>query len=170
MSIQGNPSSKFAFRRAAFATVFMLVIASLACALPFAGNPTPVAPEVSSTPTTPPEPTATPNPLPPDLVESNPPISAEMPLNGPITLYFNQPMDHASVEAALTSQMKQELTFKWVDDTSVTVYLSKIALTRDCPGFQPGYQYPLPPGIIADPTDQPELPHGRLPAFGAIPA
>lgn len=125
MSIQGNPSTKFGFRQAAFAAIFMLVVASLACALPFAGNPTPVAPEVSSTPTTPSESTATPNPLPPNLVESNPPISAEMPLNGPITLYFNQPMDHASVEAALTSQMKEQLTFKWVDDSTVTVYLSK---------------------------------------------
>ncbi len=125
MSIQGNLSSKFVIRRAILAAVFALIIASLACALPVTGNPTPVAPEVSSTPTIPPEPTTTPNPLPPNLIESNPPINAEMPLNGPITLYFNQPMDHASVEAALTSQMKQELTFNWLDDTSVVVYLSK---------------------------------------------
>ncbi len=125
MPTQGNPSTKLNFRRAAFAVIFLLVVSSLSCALPFTGTPSPVAPQISSTPTTPAEPTATPNPLPPELVESNPPMSAEMPLKGPITLYFNQPMDHASVEAALTSQMKQELTFNWVDDTTVIVYLDK---------------------------------------------
>jgi hypothetical protein len=48
-----------------------------------------------------------------------------MPVNGPITLFFNQPMDRGSVEAALTGQMQQQLTFTWVDDTTVVVYLSE---------------------------------------------
>jgi hypothetical protein len=162
MFIQAIFSSQFKFRRVALATVLMLVIASLACALPFSSNPTPVAPELPSTPTTPPEPTATPNPLPPELVESNPPISAEMPLNGPITLYFNQPMDHASVEAALTSQMKQQLTFKWLDDTSVTVYLSKSLSPETALAFN------LDTKVRS--RHQPELSHSRIPAFGAISA
>lgn len=104
---------------------FILLTASLACGLPFGGNPTPRIQE-SASPTPPPaQPTATPQPLPPELIESDPPIQGELPLNGPITLYFNQAMDHASVEAALTSQMQQELTFTWVDDSTVVVYISR---------------------------------------------
>ena len=101
----------------------VLILASLACALPFGGQPTPTRRGVFSTPTLPPEPTPTPAPLPPDLVESDPPQSVELPLDGPITLYFNQPMDRLSVEAALTSQMQQPLKFNWVDDATVIVYL-----------------------------------------------
>jgi hypothetical protein len=101
----------------------VLVIASLACALPFGGQPTPTRRGVFPTPTEPMLPTPTPVPLPPDLVESDPPESVELPLDGPITLYFNQPMDRPSVEAALTSQMQQPLQFNWVDDSTVIVYL-----------------------------------------------
>ena len=101
----------------------VLILASLACALPFGGQPTPTRRGLFSTPTLPPEPTPTPVPLPPDVVESDPPQSVELPLDGPITLYFNQPMDRASVEAALSSQMQQPLKFTWVDDSTVIVYL-----------------------------------------------
>lgn len=105
--------------------IFSVLLVSLACGLPFGGDPTPRSPEVIPSPTPLPEPTATPEPLPPALVESDPPISAELPVNGPITLFFNQPMDRASVEAALTGQMQKQLTFTWVDDTTVIVYVSE---------------------------------------------
>ncbi|MCZ7552054.1 MAG: Ig-like domain-containing protein [Anaerolineales bacterium] len=112
--------------RAVTAGIMLIILAaSLACGLPFGGNPTPRVQEAAS-PTPPPaQPTATPQPLPPGLIESDPPIDGELPLSGPITLYFNQPMDHASVEAALTGQMQQELTFTWVDDSTVVVYVSR---------------------------------------------
>jgi uncharacterized protein YfaS (alpha-2-macroglobulin family) len=100
-----------------------LILVSLACALPFGGQPTPTRRGLFSTPTLPPSPTPTPAPLPPDLVESDPPQNAELPLDGPITLFFNQPMDRASVEAALSSQIQQPLQFNWVDDSTVIVYL-----------------------------------------------
>jgi hypothetical protein len=103
---------------------FCLVIVSLACGLPFMGGPTPTLPDASATPTLQPTPTATPQPLPANLVETDPPQSAEVPLNGPITLYFNQPMDRASVEASLASQAQQQLTFNWVNESTVIVYLS----------------------------------------------
>jgi uncharacterized protein YfaS (alpha-2-macroglobulin family) len=111
--------------RAARMLPLILIVISLACSLPAIGRPTPTSLPPSQTPTTPPSPTPTPQPLPAGLVESNPPQSAEMPLEGPITLYFNQPMDRASVEAALSSQLEQELTFTWTDDSTVVIYLSQ---------------------------------------------
>jgi len=113
-------------QRVVIAGIVLIILAvSLACGLPFGGNPTPRVQEGAS-PTPPPaQPTATPQPLPPGLIESDPPIDGELPLSGPITLYFNQPMDRASVEAALTGQMQQELTFTWVDDATVVVYVSR---------------------------------------------
>lgn len=109
--------------RAARALPFLLIVLSLACSLPAIGKPTPTQ-LATLTPTMPPIPTPTPQPLPPNLVESDPPQSVEVPLEGPITLYFNQPMDRGSVEAALTSQLQQEITFTWIDDTTVVLYLS----------------------------------------------
>jgi hypothetical protein len=103
-------------RRLARWLPLVLILASLACALPFGGQPTPTRRGAFTTPTEPPPPTPTPVPLPPALVESDPPQTVELPLDGPITLFFNQPMDRASVEAALTSQMLQPLEFNWVDD------------------------------------------------------
>jgi hypothetical protein len=111
--------------RTAFVLPLILIIISLACSLPTIGKPTPTSIPPSQTPTATPLPTPTPQPLPASLVESDPPQSAEMPLEGPITLYFNQPMDRASVEAALSSQLAQELTFTWTDDSTVVIYLSQ---------------------------------------------
>lgn len=48
-----------------------------------------------------------------------------MPLNGPLTLYFNQDMDRASVEATLRSQMGDGLAFTWLDNSTVVVYLNE---------------------------------------------
>ncbi len=102
----------------------LLIIVAMACALPFASKPTPTRWSPSPTPSLPPTATPTPQPQPPALVEIDPPVNAELPLNGPITLYFNQDMDRASVEAALTSQMGAGLAFTWVDNSTVIVYLS----------------------------------------------
>lgn len=101
-----------------------VLLFSLACALPFTATPTPTRWSPSPTPSVEPTPSPTPLPLPPALVESDPPQTAELPLSGPITLYFNQGMDRASVETALRSQMQQELAFTWVDDSTVVVRLS----------------------------------------------
>ena len=105
--------------------ILVLLAASLACAMPFAGggSPTPtIAPTATSLPKLP---TATPQPQPAALVESDPPLDTEVALEGPITLYFNQPMDRPSTEAALTSQLQQDLRFEWLDDTAVVIYLSQ---------------------------------------------
>jgi len=130
--------SAHGLRPAVLLFAFVILIVSVACGLPFGGDPTPRVPDVIPSPTLPPLPTATPKPLPPSLVESDPPIRAEMPVNGPITLFFNQPMDRDSVEATLTSQMEQQLTFSWIDDTTVIVYLSQDLAPETALAFELG--------------------------------
>ncbi len=85
-------------RQNIFIFPFILIILSLSCALPFSGSQTATPPSSTHPPTPPPaSPTPTPQPLPPALVESNPPVGAEIPSDGSITLFFNQPMDQDSV-------------------------------------------------------------------------
>ena len=110
-------ASKYAIRL----IPILLVMVSQACSLPTIGKPRPTA-TIPTTPTTPPLPTPTPKPLPPALVESSPPQGAELPLEGPFTLYFNQPMDRASVEAEYKRELGEETTFQWVDDSTVVLY------------------------------------------------
>jgi uncharacterized protein YfaS (alpha-2-macroglobulin family) len=55
-------------------------------------------------------------------VENDPPLGSELPLSGPITLYFNQPMDRASVEASFRQQLAMSGTFTWIDDLTLVFY------------------------------------------------
>jgi uncharacterized protein YfaS (alpha-2-macroglobulin family) len=105
---------------------FVLIIVSLACSLPTQGTPTPVTQKTSPPPTATVAPTPTPLPLPPALVESNPPQSAEISLKGPITLYFNQPMQRSSVESAAMllkpgDPHKVSTKTNWLDDATLQV-------------------------------------------------
>lgn len=103
--------------------VFLLLL-SLACTLPGIATPTrsqPVTPAIATaTATQPLPPTPTPQPLPPALIESAPPQGMEIPLAGPVTLYFNQAMDRASVENAMNTP--SGLKFSWVDDQTVAIF------------------------------------------------
>ena len=107
------------------AVLNLLLVVSLACSLPgvLQGSPTPTpgGVETSTEPvsevTGPKEPAT---PLPPALVETYPPPGAELPLSGPLTLYFNQPMDTASVEGALSGQPNLSGHFNWQGDSTVT--------------------------------------------------
>jgi alpha-2-macroglobulin len=113
----------------------LLLVVSLACSLPGIFGPSP-----TSTPTAEPTgivpgsevitPQAPAEPLPPALVETYPPPGAELPLSGPITLYFNQPMDTASVEGAFSGQPNLSGHFNWQGNT-------KVSFTPDAP-FLPG--------------------------------
>jgi alpha-2-macroglobulin len=103
----------------------LLLVASLACSLPGALQGTPTPPpadvEASSEPTSEVSvPKGPAEPLPPALVETYPPPGAELPLIGPITLYFNQPMDTASVEGALSGQPNLSGRFNWQGDSTVS--------------------------------------------------
>lgn len=117
----------------ALSTLFtLLMLVSLACSLPGIGStPAPVTSPGqataaqpgaanTSTPTVPALPTPTPMTLPPALVETKPLSGSQLPLTSPITLYFNQPMDHASVEGALNGQPPLSGSFTWTDDATLT--------------------------------------------------
>ena len=109
-------------RQNIFIFPLILIILSLSCALPFSGSQTATPPSSTHPPTQPPAfPTPTPQPLPPALVESNPPLGAEFPSDGSITLFFNQPMDHASVESALTSDLSRNINADWLDSSTLII-------------------------------------------------
>ena len=63
---------------------------------------------------TPPPPTPTPlPPLPPQVIQVTPPPGEELPLDAPLQLTFDQPMDPASVEAAFTIEPSVPGDFEW---------------------------------------------------------
>ncbi len=103
-------------------TLFLtaILLLSMACSLPALSNSQEVSP---ATPTLPPPPTATPRPdLPPALIETSPPLGSEISPSQGITFYFNQPMQRASVEAALRVESNVSGRFEWQDDAAVTFY------------------------------------------------
>ncbi len=106
--------------------VIILVVVSLACSLKLPQRLTPLVPAItaSSAPAGTPTaiPTATPPPLPqpPALLESDPLPGAEIPLAAPILLRFNQPMERASVEAALHNSAGLVGNFAWANDATVS--------------------------------------------------
>jgi uncharacterized protein YfaS (alpha-2-macroglobulin family) len=127
------PASPRSNRRVslAYASLLALFSVMLACSLPNVirgTTPLPIATQ-TLTPTRA-APTATPRPLPPALVESDPPPGAILPLDKPITLYFNQPMQHASVEQALRLETLPAGTFTWKDDATL-VFSPSEPLTPD---------------------------------------
>ncbi|MGB8980250.1 MAG: Ig-like domain-containing protein [Anaerolineales bacterium] len=84
--------------------------------LPGLGTPTPAVPT----------PTSFQQSLPPALVETDPPAGSVIGHRSPITFYFNQAVNRASVEAALSSLPAG--TFAWNDDATLV--------------FTPGESYP----------------------------
>ncbi len=99
---------------------FLLTL-SVACSLPGIG--TPKRQQSLATPTPPPPPTAPPrSDLPPALIETDPPLGSEIAPQEGITFYFNQPMQRASVEAALRSESGIAGRFEWLDEATVTFF------------------------------------------------
>ena len=84
-----------------------ILLVTLACSLPGKLPPTP-----ASTPTA----LATSAiPLPPAVIETSPSAGSQIPLDGLVTIYFNQAMDRTSVESALSVQpstVTGQLTWK----------------------------------------------------------
>lgn len=95
-------------RRTLSTALAALLLLSLACSLPGITLP------LGRTPTPTPLP-----PLPPTLAESDPVPGAELDPSGPITLYFDQPMDRASVEAALSIEPFFDTALAWIDDATL---------------------------------------------------
>jgi len=104
--------------RPVYYPLLFILSLSLACSLPARLQKTTPAPTPAPTATMLP-PTPTPQPLPPAIVESDPLPGMELPLQQPITLYFNQPMERASVEAALHVQPELQGSLNWRDDATL---------------------------------------------------
>jgi alpha-2-macroglobulin len=97
----------------------LLLLLSMACSFPLLRGPS-ASQTATATRTPPPIPTPTPQPLPPALVETDPLPGAQLALKNPITFYFNQPMQHASVEGALSGKPALSGSFSWSNDSTVT--------------------------------------------------
>ena len=99
--------------------LFIFIILSLifsACSMPNIVSPAqPEAQEAAATPTAIPD-----QNLPPKLVETLPIEGSSIGLQEPITFYFNQPMERASVEAAWNPSPAIAGQFVWVDDATLT--------------------------------------------------
>jgi uncharacterized protein YfaS (alpha-2-macroglobulin family) len=115
-----------------FILILFLVLLSLAWSLGGCKKKTPTS-TISPTliPTlAPATPTPLPQTLPPALVETDPLPGAQIALKNPITLYFNQPMQHASVEAAVSGEPALSGSFTWRDDSTLT-FTPDVALLPD---------------------------------------
>lgn len=103
-----------------YLSVLLLVFGMLACSLPgIFGRDTATPVSTSNVLPTLLPPRPTPQPLPPTLVESDPLPGVELPLNSPISLYFNQPMEPTSVEAALTIEPTIAGQITWQDEATL---------------------------------------------------
>jgi uncharacterized protein YfaS (alpha-2-macroglobulin family) len=103
-----------------FAVLVVLLVFS-GCSFPSPETDTPTPSpfqefEEQPTATFPVEPTPTPQALPPGLVESHPLPNSEVGLEGPVVFYFNQSMDHASVESAFSGLSGR---LEWLDDSTL---------------------------------------------------
>ncbi len=113
-----------AYMNKALSILILLAMVLSACA-----QATPV-PTVQQAPTavptkaataTPAPPTATPMPLPPArLLQRSPAPGEEQPVDAPIEVTFDEPMDQASVEAAFTISPTVKGTFDWPDERTVS--------------------------------------------------
>jgi len=97
--------------------ILLLTAISMACNLPAGLQERVFGAETTPTETL--EPTFTPQPLPPTIVETDPPQGSTINVGGPITLYFNQNMDQASVEEALSGEPELTGAFSWSDPATL---------------------------------------------------
>src|SRR5258706_13512203 len=70
-------------------------------------------------------------PVAPQLIERRPYDGEELPLDGNIDLYFDQPMDQASVTAALTFDPPLEVDLAWVDESTLRITPKAGQIQRD---------------------------------------
>ncbi len=129
MPPQSHPTLRRHFKLSS--AVSLLLIAAQACTW-FAPRPiaTPTPGATAS-----PAPTATPlPPLAPRVIEALPLPGDELALEGPFTIYFDQPMNRASVEQAFSLAPAINGTFTWPDDA--TVQFSPAALLPRGADFQ----------------------------------
>ena len=108
----------------------MLILISLVWLLAGCSKKTPTPITTPSLPSA--TPTKVPQNLPPALVETDPLPGAQIALKNPITFYFNQPMQHTSVEAAVTGEPALTGSFAWRNDSTLT-FTPDTSLLPDTP-------------------------------------
>ncbi len=106
-----------------FAALLLLTLVAQACSLPGLGPAAETPETISLSPTPSP-------PLPPVLVERDPAPGEELHPKGAITLYFDQAMDAASVEAAFGMEPSVQGSFSW-PDPSTLVFRPAAPLPRE---------------------------------------
>ena len=120
-----NPIGFNFFRRWSqiFLVIFLIINFLVGCGLPWQGQTERVTKEADIAVEPEMEETATPEPrddIPPALIESTPLPESQIGLNEAISLYFNQPMDTASVEAAVRFEPSTSGSFSWEDEQMMT--------------------------------------------------
>jgi hypothetical protein len=115
-----NQASKVLNRGLSILLLLALLLGACGPTLPQA-TPTMSEPTATPRPTSTPPPTALPLPLPPPRLLFRSPAPGEaQPLDAPLELTFDQPMDRASVESAVVISPTVEGTFTWSDDRRVS--------------------------------------------------
>ncbi len=101
-------------------SLILLLSLLLSACTPLTPLPTPQSTNPIPQSTDSPTPTSTPLPFPPPrLLERSPAPGEEQPLDAPLVLTFDQPMDRASVEAAFVLSPTVEGAFTWADERTV---------------------------------------------------
>ena len=104
-----------------------ILLLSLACVLPSALQS--ATPEATATALPTPTITPTPQPLPPALIEMDPSPGTRLPLDGALTIYFNQSMYPSTVEQTLTLKLILEdgssrtipVNFNWLNEATLQI-------------------------------------------------
>src|SRR5690606_15774076 len=69
-------------------------------------------------------------PTAPQVVAQRPYPGEELPLDGSIDVYFDQPMNRASVESALAIEPVLDVNVMWVDDSTLRIVPAEGELSR----------------------------------------
>ncbi|MBN1123205.1 MAG: Ig-like domain-containing protein [Anaerolineae bacterium] len=96
----------------------ILLLMAVACNMPGCGTGPEPTPSATATPTID---VAQLPPTQPQIVLQRPYVGEELPLDGSIDVYFDQPMDRQSVEDALSIDPPIEVDLTWVDDSTLRV-------------------------------------------------
>ncbi|GAP15444.1 large extracellular alpha-helical protein [Longilinea arvoryzae] len=126
--IQYSSNHRLPVKPVFFGLAVILILISSACNLPIV-SPTPTTTPPTELPATP---VAAAKPLPAAVVETDPLPNSDLSVDGALTVYFNQPMQRASVEGALRTEPVMAGKFEWPDPSTMR-FIPDQALPPDTP-------------------------------------
>ncbi|GAB4479570.1 MAG: Ig-like domain-containing protein [Anaerolineae bacterium] len=124
-----RPERAARLRRALTIFLTSLALAAIACNLPWFGGKETPQPEAEGQAVPTPDLSQLPSTA-PKIVLQRPLSGEELPLDGSIDIYFDQPMNALSVEDALRIEPAVEYTLTWIDDSTLRVTPRAGALQR----------------------------------------